>query len=240
MNRRVLRTIHFLPNHRRDEVLLPKDFIHHVTQRLHLVVVDADEDRPVLAQKLPQQRQPWIHHAQPAVVPVQRFAFLADHLAEPFADDRARHVIVVRPAFVAGVVRRVNVDALHLPGVERQQRLQRYQVVTLHDEIAVARSAAGKLGHVLEQVEGHLPVMVHHRFLAYPVQRRHSLFFVAGMVRQPKRRESHEAGAQVKPPASGLLAKTRKALRFSRSKLKSQWRHGAVLSTFAASAATIA
>ena len=47
------------------------------------------------------------------------------------------------PAFVARVVRRVDVDALHLPGVVRKQRLERNEVVALDDEVAVARLPAG-------------------------------------------------------------------------------------------------
>ena len=69
-------------------------------------------------------------------MPVQRFAFLADHLSQPAANLRAVDVVVVNPAFVAGVVRRVDVDAFDLPGVTRQQGFQCVQVVALNDEVA--------------------------------------------------------------------------------------------------------
>ena len=57
-------------------------------------------------------------------------------MAEPFADDGAVDVIVVSPALVPSVVRRVNVDAFDLAGVVGQQRLERDEVVALHDEVA--------------------------------------------------------------------------------------------------------
>ena len=108
-------------------------------------------------------------------MPVERFAFLADNFAEPFADDRAVDVVIVSPAFIAGVVRRVNVDALDLSGVERQQRLERHEIVALHYEVALARLTAGEFGHVFEQMKGDGMVMVHHRLLANPVEGRHRL-----------------------------------------------------------------
>ena len=78
------------------------------------------------------------------------FGFLANNFAKPLTDERAVDAVVVNPSFVAGVVRRVNVDALDLPGVVRQQRLERDEVVALHDEIAVARLPARQFRHVLE------------------------------------------------------------------------------------------
>ena len=78
----------------------------------------------------------------------------AQRPAQPVADLRAVDVVVVDPAFVAGVVRRVDVDALHLPRVTRQQRLERLQVVALHDQIAAVRVAARQLRHRLQQAIG--------------------------------------------------------------------------------------
>jgi len=95
---------------------------------------------------------------------------LPTHLAQPLADLRAVDVVVVNPALVAGVVRRVDVDALHLAGVARQQGLERMQVVALYDQVAAAAVAAGQVGHRLEQSEGHFLVMLDDGFLADPVQ----------------------------------------------------------------------
>lgn len=100
---------------------------------------------------------------------IQRLAFLTDDLTQPLTDQRAVDVVVVGPALVACVVRRIDVDALHLPRVVRQQRFERDKVVALHDEIAVSRLAAGKLRHVFQQMKRHLQMMIDDSFLAYPV-----------------------------------------------------------------------
>ena len=89
-------------------------------------------------------------------------------------DDPAVDVVVVGSALVAGVVRRVDVDALDLAGVIGQQRLERDQVVALDDEVAGARVAAGEFRHVFQQMKGHFQVVVHHRLFPDPVQRRHN------------------------------------------------------------------
>ena len=64
-------------------------------------------------------------------------AFFADGLADPFLELRLREVVVVDPAFVAGVVGRIDVDALDPAGVRRQQRLEGQQVVAFDDQVAV-------------------------------------------------------------------------------------------------------
>ena len=69
----------------------------------------------------------------------------------------------------------VNLDALDLPGVVRQQRLERHQIVALHDEIAAAVIAARQFRHVLEQPKRNLVVMIHHGFFSNPVQCRHEI-----------------------------------------------------------------
>ena len=168
--------VFLLPDDRAYKVASFKNLIHQQPQRRHLVVVDGHKDRPILPQELLQQHQPRIHHAQPAVVAVEGLAFLAHHLAQPFADFGAVDVVVVHPAFVAGVVRGVDVDALHLPGVARQQGLEGMKVVALHDEVAAVTPfpiAAGKRRHRLEQAEGHFLVVFDDGVLADPVERGH-------------------------------------------------------------------
>jgi hypothetical protein len=96
------------------------------------------------------------------------------------ANLRAVDVVVVDPALVAGVVGRVDVDALHLPGVARQQRLERVQVVALHDQVAAVAVAAGQFRHRLQQTEGHVLVVLDDGFLADPVQCRHSHLLALG------------------------------------------------------------
>jgi hypothetical protein len=82
-------------------------------------------------------------------VAVERLPFFANDLPEPLANDRTIHVVVVSPPFVASVVRRIDLDALHLPRVVGEQRFQRDEIVALNDQIAVARLTAGEVRHVL-------------------------------------------------------------------------------------------
>ena len=69
----------------------------------------------------------------------------------------------VSPAFVTGVVGRVNVDALHLAGVGGQQRLQRLEVVGVDDEIVVqphlVREAPVPLGHQSIILDGEMMIL---------------------------------------------------------------------------------
>jgi len=114
--------------------------------------------------------------AQQTGLPIGHFAMECD-FAQPAADLRAVDVVVVDPALVAGVVRRVDVDALHLAGVARQQGLERVQVVALHDQVAAVAAvvvAAAELWHRLQQAERHVLVVLDDGFLADPVQCGHS------------------------------------------------------------------
>src|SRR5918996_4488553 len=104
MTRGIFRRIDLLPKHRGDEVRGAEDFIHHIPECLHLVVIDTDEDRSIFAEELSKQRKAWIHYAQPAVVPVERFTRLANNLPKPLSDHRAVDVVVINPAFIPCVV----------------------------------------------------------------------------------------------------------------------------------------
>lgn len=75
---------------------------------------------------------------------------------QPFLDHRRVDIVVVAPAFVAGVVGRVDGDAVHPAGIERQERLQGMQVVTLNNQVAVDRDRADALLRARhEWAEGH-------------------------------------------------------------------------------------
>ena len=97
------------------------------------MVINIDQHNPIFREKLLQQCQPRIHHTKPSVVAVERFAFLSDDLAEPLANDRAVDIVVVGPAFVAGVVGRVDADTFHLAGIMWEQGLESDEVVALDD-----------------------------------------------------------------------------------------------------------
>ena len=89
-----------------DEVLPAEDLVADDAQIGAFAIVDGDPDAAVLRQELAQELQAGIHHVQPG---------------------RMFEVVVVVFEGGAGVVGGIDVDALHLASVERQQRLQRLQ-----------------------------------------------------------------------------------------------------------------
>lgn len=90
--------------------------------------------------------------------------------AQPLLDEGRIDVVVVAPTFVAGVVGRVDEDAVHPAGVHRQQRLQRVQVVAVDDEVAVQPRLADRfVGVRLQRPERHRKVMVVDKLLALEI-----------------------------------------------------------------------
>ncbi|OIQ67032.1 hypothetical protein GALL_513940 [mine drainage metagenome] len=147
---RSLGRIVLLPNARRHKVVRTKNFVQHHPCMVHLVVVQGDPDRTALGEQLAQQHQARPHHAQPFVVaqhvvPVHRVG------GQPLFHDRAVDVVVVAPAFVAGVVGRVNEHQIHRTGVARQQGFQSVQVVAVDDEVAAQVLRANAFAFVGQQ-----------------------------------------------------------------------------------------
>ncbi len=111
----------FLPENIRYKTLAPKHFIHQHLEIVGLVIVNGDPDTAIFSQQLPQQDQTRIHHRQPLT------------MLQP--------VVIVFERTLR-VVWWVDEDALYLTGVERNQRFQRQQIVTLDDEIFGSNSVA--------------------------------------------------------------------------------------------------
>ena len=105
----------FLPNNIPNKIRTPKHLIHYNLKVMSFIVVDGHPDRAVLGQQIAQQFQPRPHHGEPA---------------------RMLQIVVVVLEGRARVVGRIDIDALHPPGVERQQRLQRFQIVALDQHVA--------------------------------------------------------------------------------------------------------
>lgn len=96
-----------------DKIIHSENFIAKQFQIGEFIVINRNKYRSVLRQQLMQQFQPGIHHAEPLVVAAQILALLAHDLAQLLLDFRVVHVVVVNPLFVARVVRRIDIDALH-------------------------------------------------------------------------------------------------------------------------------
>ena len=127
-----------LPNKISDKIPIPKNLIANQLQCRLLIIINRDKNHPVIRQKLLQQLQTRIHHAQPFVVAAQILTFFADHFAQPFLYARVVHIVVVHPALIARVIRRVDVNAVHPPAKFRQQAFERKQVVAVYQKIVAA------------------------------------------------------------------------------------------------------
>ena len=149
----VSRRISLLPYHRRYKIRAPEHLVHQHLEVVRFVVVNRDPDAAVLSQQFPQQHQTRIHHAQPLAV--------------------LQLVVVVLERRLR-VVRRVDEDALHAPGIDGDQRLQRQQVVSLNQQI-LRRGvlAAAEDGFLLEQVRGHCAHSRLGLIFIDPIQKRH-------------------------------------------------------------------
>ena len=121
-----------LPNNDANFVSLPKHPIHQHPQPEQLVVVDADEDHAIVGQQLLGQLQASVHELQP-----QRMAEAVGLVDE---------AVVVDEVAVAGVVRRVDVDAADGALVGHAQGAQGVVIVALDDQVAPRRIAMAQAG----------------------------------------------------------------------------------------------
>jgi len=96
----------------------------------------------------------------------QILALPAHNLAQPFFDSGIVHIVVIDPALVARVVRRINVDALDLPLVSGQQGLERLQVVAPDDHVLAAPGVV--CISLLQHPVGHLQVVVDYLVFSDP------------------------------------------------------------------------
>jgi hypothetical protein len=97
---------------------------------------------------------------------VEGLALLAHGFTKPIADERTIDIVIVSPAFIAGVVGRIDVYALDLPCIVRQQSLESFEVVALDNQVAAARVSAPEFWHIFEQPEGYLLVVVDDRLFS--------------------------------------------------------------------------
>ena len=95
-----------------DEVIFPEDLVHEHPEMVVLNGVDGDENHTIVRQQLPEKIQPRPHHAEPLVVALHVLAVNPMLRRKPRLEQGAVDVVVVDPAVVARVVRRIDVDAI--------------------------------------------------------------------------------------------------------------------------------
>ena len=111
----------------------------------------------------------------------QILALFAHHFSQPFLDVGGADIIVVAPALVAGVVGRVDIDALHLALILRQQGFQCFKIIAVDDHVLTA-VVFGVLPLLIKTVlplqhpEGNFLMMVHDFIFTDPFQGWHGVF----------------------------------------------------------------
>ena len=149
-----------LPKYVGHEISSSKHLIHNDLEIVRLIVVNRHPNRPILCQQVPQQFQARPHHRQPLAM---------------------FEIVVVMLKRRARVVRRVNVDTLHLAGIERQQCLQRLQIVALNQHVTHIRFPRGKVRRFFQQAIGHAGSGADVGVAGEPVQGGHGLWSASGV-----------------------------------------------------------
>jgi len=108
----------------------------------------------------------------------QVLALFADNLAQPLFDLRVVDVIVIDPALVAGVVGRIDIDALDAPLVPGQQRFQGFQIITPDNHvfaavILIVLSVFIKAILALQHPKRHVLMVIDHLAFSNPFKCRH-------------------------------------------------------------------
>ena len=135
--------ISLLPNKTLKKALFAEDLVHQPPKVLHFAVVAGHKDHTIFAKQIPCEVQPRVHHAQPprmeAAVGVgvgpELLSFRVRLPGVLEVRLKALRVVVRIDEIFASVIRRVDVDHLHLPQVRLLEKLQNFEVVALDDEV---------------------------------------------------------------------------------------------------------
>ena len=120
-------------------------------------------------------------------MPGKVLALFANHFTQPLFYLGVIDVIVVHPAFVASVVRRIDIDALHLALVLGQQGFQRLQIVAVDNHVFAAVVLGVLSGFIiavlaLQHPIRHLLVVIDHLIFSNPFKCWHGDYPPVGLV----------------------------------------------------------
>lgn len=87
------------------------------------------------------------------------FRFFTDDLSEPFIDFGVVYVVVIDPAFVAGVIGRVDIDTFDFPFVFGQEGFKGFEIIAVDDFVAAIGFFAEGIG-LVQHLERHVEVVV--------------------------------------------------------------------------------
>ena len=186
----VLAGFSVMPYKRSDKIALPKNFIEQHPQPMLLVVVDGNKNHAVLGQQFAQQLQPRPHHAQPLLMPLLVVAVHRAVFLQPALHQIGIHIVVVAPALVAGVIRRVNVNAIHPPRITRHQRFERMQIIAMHNQVALLHIPAPRQHrlppHHIQRPIRHRQMMRINDLFAFEIKNRHDNPLKTGGQQKPE------------------------------------------------------
>ena len=128
-----------LPNKIADHVVLPEHLIHQHPEVEDFVIIDGNEDGTILGEQIAGEGEALVHELDPQRVPPR---VILVHKA-----------VVIDEVAIAGIVGRIDVDALDLPGVGDAQGAQGIEVIALDDEIFSSARAHGQFRHFLQRDE---------------------------------------------------------------------------------------
>ena len=139
----VAASVALLPLDLCDEILFTKDFRAKFAKVIHLVVVDGDENCPVICQEIARQLEARIHHVEPIGMESARGLSVGGKFATSFANlprefevvsDVVLKIVLVNEV-TAGVIRRVDRNHLNFSGVRFLKQLEHLKVVPLNHKI---------------------------------------------------------------------------------------------------------
>ena len=125
------------------KILIPKHLIADLAEVGDFVVVDADEDDPILSEEITRQGETGVHHREPVgVVATGGLGVRGEALAVrsltgllEVAGERIGEVVFVDEV-VPRVVRGIDVDHLDLAQIRLLEELQDFEVVPFDDQVA--------------------------------------------------------------------------------------------------------
>ena len=108
-------------------------------------------------------------------MPTKIFSFCTNYLTKPLADMRVIYIVIIYPAFVASIIRRIYVDTINLPFILWQQGFQCLKVVPMNN--LVATMSFGGVGRIIapipifmfQHTERHFRMMIDYLIFSYPV-----------------------------------------------------------------------
>ena len=169
-----------MPDECSNMITFSKDFITEEKKISNFRIINTDKNSSVFGEQLLEESEPRVHHAEPFVVTSEVLALFSDNFTEPLPDLRIVDVIVINPAFIAGVIGRIDVDTFYSAFIPREQGFESFEVVTPDDHVLTAvvfivLTSLIKAVFPVKYSERHILMMIDDLAFSDPVQCRHGV-----------------------------------------------------------------